>query len=92
MLLNVILWVLGAVLLAVGVQRVRGPLARQRELKETQANLARYDEWRGTRLRPEPGERTGADEMLAMLRRQSLLWGGVAVAGIGLLVAGFLIR
>ena len=92
MLLNVILWVAGVALLAIGVARVRGPLARHRELKATQANLARYDDWRGNRLRAEPGQRTGADEMLDMLRRQSLSWGAVAAAGVVFIIAGFAVR
>jgi len=92
MLLNLVLWAGGAALLALGVLRVRDPLARLRELKATQANLARYDDWRGNRLRPEPGERTGADEMADLLRRRSLLWGGIAVAGVVLIIAGFAIR
>jgi len=91
-LLNLVLWLGGLALLVVGVLRLRAPLARLRELQATQANLARYDEWRGNRLRPEPGERTGADEMADLLRRQSLVWGGVAVAGIVLLIAGFVVR
>jgi hypothetical protein len=90
--LNLLLWVAGVALLAVGVVRVRLPLAKRRALDETTANLARYDEWRGNRLRPDPGERTGADEMRDMLRRQTLLWSGVAVAGVVCIVLGFLVR
>jgi len=30
--------------------------------------------------------------MADLLRRQSLVWGGVAVAGIVLLIAGFVVR
>lgn len=92
MLLNLVLWGGGAVLLAVGVMRVRGPLARYRDLKATQANLTRYDDWRGNRLRPEPGERTGADVMLDLLRRQAVTWGAVAAAGLVMIVAGFAVR
>ena len=92
MLLNLVLWGGGAVLLAVGVMRVRAPLARYRDLKATQANLTRYDDWRGNRLRPEPGERTGADVMLDLLRRQAVTWGAVAAAGLVMIVAGFAVR
>ncbi|MFN8621821.1 MAG: hypothetical protein U0869_13905 [Chloroflexota bacterium] len=90
--LNVGLWAVGVLLLVVGVVRVRLPLAKRRALDETTANLARYDEWRGNRLRPEPGERTGADEMRDMLRTQTILWSGVAVAGIVCIVLGFLVK
>lgn len=89
MLLSLGLWVGGVALLALGLLRLRGPLARYRDLKATQENLTRYDDWRGNRLRPEPGERTGADVMLELLRRRTLLWGAVAGVGVVLIVAGF---
>ena len=55
-------------------------------------NSRRYDAWRGgSRTAAEPGT-TGADVMRQMLRRQVLLWAGVAVAGVVLVVAGFAIR
>lgn len=90
--LNVGLWAAGVALLALGILRVRAPLARRRALDETTANLARYDEWRGNRLRPEPGERTGADEMRDQLRQQTVLWSAVAAAGVACIVLGFLVR
>lgn len=91
-LVNVVLWVAGAGLLVLAAMRVNGPLSRRRALDETSANLQRYDEWRGNRLRPEPGERTGADEMRDELTRQVRLWGGVGAVGIVCLVLGFLVR
>lgn len=91
-LVNIALWAAGVALIALAALRVKGPLARRRALDETTANLQRYDEWRGNRLRPEPGERTGADEMREELSRQVRLWGGVAAAGIVCLVVGFLVR
>jgi hypothetical protein len=91
-LLNVALWAVGVVLLALGMLRARGPLERRRALDATTENLRRYDEWRGNRLRPEPGERTGADVMRDELKRQVTLWGGVAGAGIACIVLGFLVR
>lgn len=91
-LLNIAFWAVGVALIVLAAMRVKGPLARRRALDETTANLQRYDEWRGNRLRPEPGERTGADEMREELGRQVRLWGGVAAAGIVSLVLGFLVR
>lgn len=91
-LLNIALWAAGMALVALGVLRVRGPLERRRALDATTENLRRYDEWRGNRLRPEPGERTGADVMRDELKRQVTLWGGVAAAGIICIVLGFLVR
>lgn len=92
MLLDLVLWAGGIALLALGVVRAREPLARYRDLKATQANLTRYDDWRGNRLRPEPGERTGVDVMLDLLRRRSMAWGGVASVGVALIIAGFAVR
>jgi hypothetical protein len=90
--LGVIIFAAGAVLLAVGLLRVRGPYTRLQALRATEANLRRYDDWRGKRLSPEPGERTGADEMGDLLRRQVYLWGGTAVAGSVLMLLGVLVR
>jgi len=92
MLLNLVLWAGGVALLVLGVMRVRGPLARYRDLQATRTNLMRYDDWRGNRRRPEPGGRTGADVMLDLLRRRALLWGAVAVVGVVVIVAGFAVR
>ena len=91
-LLNVVLWLGGVGLLALGITRIRGPIARRQALDSTSANLQRYDEWRGNRLRPEPGERTGADEMRDELSRQVRIWAVVTGAGFGLIVAGFVVR
>jgi len=87
-----LLLVAGIALLAIGLVTVRGPLARLRALQATQANLARYDDWRGARLRPEPGEKTGADRMAELLRRQVIVRGGIAAVGAVLAFAGLLVR
>jgi len=47
MLINIVFWALGAALIAVGYQRARGPWARYQQLKEQDANAARYNAWRG---------------------------------------------
>lgn len=91
MILNLILWVAGIALLAAGIAMVRTPLARYRELQATQANLRRYEDWRGGR-RPDDSARTGADEMLDLLRSRVRLWGAAIVVGIVLIVAGFIVR
>ena len=75
---------LGAVVLAVGIWRARGPYLRAQELRAHQANLERYETWRGGRpALPERGP-DSAELMIAELRRQVRLW--LAVAGIGLLL------
>ena len=45
--LNVILWIAGVVLIVVGFARARGPWSRYQALKEQDANVARYEAWRG---------------------------------------------
>lgn len=91
MLLNAALWLGGLVCLGVGVWQVRPPLARYRSLQATEANLRRYDDWRGSRL-VDDSVRTGADEMRDMLRSRVRLWAAVAIVGVVLILAGFLIR
>jgi hypothetical protein len=90
-ILNVALWVGGLGLLALGIVMIRDPLARLRALQVTEANLRRYDDWRGSRL-VDDGTRTGADEMKDHLRSRVRLWGIVIAAGIVLLVVGFVAR
>jgi hypothetical protein len=91
--INLVLWVVGVVLLGVAIWRIRAPLGRMNELDRLAQNAARYDSWRGgSRLTAADGERTGADEMRALMRRQVLIWAAAGVAGVVLIVAGFAIR
>jgi hypothetical protein len=80
---------LGAVIVA-GL-RIRAPLAGYRRLKDTQANLKRYDDWRGSRVGPSSGP-TGADEMMRQLRQQVVMWGSVMGVGAVLVLVGLLLR
>jgi hypothetical protein len=96
-LINIVLWIAGIVVLAVAIWRVRGPFGRMLELDRLAENARRYDSWRGGSSRtaaggPPIGDRTGADEMREMMRRQVMLWAGVGVVGVVLLVAGFAVR
>ena len=95
MILNLVLWLGGAVLLILGIVQIRAPLARSNELKALEENAKRYDAWRGgsrTAASPPAGGRTGADEMQEMLRTRVRIWAAAIVAGIVMIVAGFLIR
>lgn len=87
--LNLVLWAGGIVLIAIGSQRARGPWERYRALKEQDANVARYEAWRGG-LRNTGA--TGASVAMEVLRRQAR--NGAIVAGVGfvLVFAGFLLR
>jgi hypothetical protein len=86
-LINLICWLLGIVLIAVGYTRAKGPWARYQELKAQEANLARYDGWRGTRLRDDGP--SAATIMAQELRRKAQIAGLVAVAGFVLVFVGF---
>jgi len=85
-LLNIALWIAGVALIAIGYRRARGPWARYHALREQDANVARYEAWRGG-LRDEGT--TGASVAMAVLRRQARDGALIAVLGFVLVVAGF---
>ncbi len=87
--INVILWVGGAVLIALGYSRARVPWSRYQALKEQDANVARYEAWRGG-VRDDG--KTGASVAMAVLRRQTQRAALIAVAGVVLVFFGFLIK
>jgi uncharacterized membrane protein len=87
--LNLALWAAGIVLVIVGYTRARGPWNRYQALKDQEANVARYESWRGG-LRDK--STTGASVAMDMARRDARLWGIVAVVGFVLIFAGFAIR
>ena len=87
--LNLLLWGAGVALVVVGYTRARGPWQRYQQLKEQDANVARYEAWRGG-LRDD-GE-TGASVAMQILRRQAQRAGLVAVVGVVLIFLGFLLR
>ena len=79
----------GIVLIVVGVVRARDPYRRYMALREQDANVARYEAWRGG---SRPDGRTGASVAMQMLRRQAQIGGGIVIAGFVLVVAGFLVQ
>jgi hypothetical protein len=87
--LNLALWLAGVVLVVVGYTRAKGPWSRYQALRAQDANVARYEAWRGG-VRDE--SRTGASVAMAMLRRQAQVAGLIAVVGFVLLFLGFLVR
>jgi hypothetical protein len=88
-ILNLLLWGGGIALMAVGYTRARGPMARYNALKEQDANVARYEAWRGgTRSNTD----TGASVAMEVLRRQARIGIGIGIVGFVLVVLGFLIR
>lgn len=88
---NLVLWGLGLVLMAVGYLRFRLPWARYRGLREQQANIDRYEAWRGGVRAPADGT-TGASVAMADARRQAQIAGAIVIAGVVLFAAGFLVR
>jgi hypothetical protein len=87
--LNLLLWGVGVALVIVGYTRAKGPWSRYQALKEQDANVARYEAWRGG-VRDDG--QTGASVAMQVLRRQAQLAGLVAVVGVVLIFVGFLIR
>jgi hypothetical protein len=87
--LNLLLWGAGVALIAIGFTRARGPYSRYQALKEQDANVARYEAWRGgTRSSGD----TGASVAMQVLQRQARVGIGIAIAGVVLVVLGFLVR
>lgn len=89
--LNLVLWVAGAALIALGYVNARGPYRQYQVLRETDQNLRRYDDWRGGRREDAAGE-TGADVMRRVLLKRAQRWAVVALVGGLLLFAGFVVR
>ena len=89
-LANIVLWIAGVVLIAVGYQRARGPWARYQDLKAQDANVARYESWRGGVRNSD--STTGASVAMAVLRRQAQMGAGISVVGVVLVFLGFFIR
>ena len=89
MILNIVLWVAGIALIALGYSRAKAPWARSQALKEQDANAARYNAWRGG-IRDD--STTGASVAMAILRRQAQIGAGIAAAGFVLVFLGFLIK
>jgi len=87
--LNIALWLAGVLLIGVGYARARAPWARYQALKDQDANVARYESWRGG-VRDD--SKTGASVAMDVLRRQAQIGAGIAIAGVVLVFLGFLIR
>ena len=86
---NLALWLAGIVLIVVGYRRARGPLARYQALKRQDANVARYEAWRGGARDRGP---TGASVAMDVLRRQARLGIALVVIGFALVFVGFLVN
>ena len=87
--INLVLWLAGVACIAVGYSRARGPYTRYQALKSQDANVARYEAWRGG-VRDDG--KTGASVAMAVLRRQAQIGAGILILGVILVFVGFLIR
>ena len=87
--LNLVLWIAGVALIVIGYSRARGPWARYQQLKEQDANAARYEAWRGGFRDTSP---SGASVAMELFRRRARIGAGIAVAGFVLVFLGFLIH
>ena len=87
-LLNLGLLVAGVALIIVGTIRARAPYQRYMALKDQDANIARYEAWRGG-VRSD--STTGASVAMQVLRRQAQIGAGIAIAGIVLVIVSFVI-
>lgn len=87
--LGLVLIVVGAVMIVAGAARARPPYQRLQALKEQDANIARYEAWRGG---SRPDSKTGASVAMDVLRRQVQVNAGLAIAGFVVVAIGFVIR
>ena len=85
---GLVLVVVGVVLVLVGLGRARGPWSRYQALREQDANIARYEAWRGG-LRD--SGTTGASVAMAVHRRQARDGAIIAAAGAALVIAGLVV-
>lgn len=86
--LNLVLIVLGIAAMGFGYSRARRPWARYQELKAQDANIARYESWRG-------GVRdtgtTGASVAMELFRKQARDGAIVMAVGFAITILGFLV-
>jgi len=89
-LINLICWGLGVALIALGYLRAKGPWGRYQELKAQEANIARYEGWRGNRLRDDGP--SAASIMAQQMRRRAQIGGLILIAGFVLVFVGFAVH
>ena len=85
---GIILILLGISAAAAGYARARVPWARYKALKAQEANIARYESWRGGLRDTGP---TGASVAMEMARKQAREGGMIIAAGVAIIVLGFLL-
>lgn len=86
---SLVLVAIGIGLIVFGVARAREPYRRYTALREQDANIARYEAWRGG---VRSNDKTGASVAMAILRRQWQVGAGISVAGVVAVVVGLVVR
>jgi len=87
--MGLVLILAGIAAAAAGYARFRGPSARLQALKEQDANIARYESWRGGLRDSGP---TGASVAMEMLRGQVRNAQLVMAAGVACVILGLLLK
>jgi hypothetical protein len=82
------LLVIGLVLAVLGGVRTYRPYQRYAALREQDANIARYEAWRGG-VRGD--SKTGASVAMEILRRQMQVGGAIVIAGLVCVALAFVI-
>ena len=85
---GIILILLGISAAAAGYARARGPWARYQALKAQEANIARYESWRGGLRDSGP---TGASVAMEMARKEARQGWVIVAAGVAIAILGILL-
>ena len=88
-IVSLVLLAVGAALIVLGTLRARDPYRRYMALREQDANVARYEAWRGG-VRSD--SKTSASVAMQVLRRRVQIGGLIVIAGVVLVALGFLTR
>jgi uncharacterized membrane protein len=86
---NIVFWLLGIALVAIGYREAKGPWSRYQALKEQDENEARYGAWRGG---VRDTSTTGASVAMQILRRQAQRGAIIGAVGFVMIFLGFLLR
>jgi len=87
--INLALLPIGIALIAIGYARFRGPWARYQALKAQDANIARYESWRGGLRDSGP---TGASIAMELLRNKARQAGAIIGVGVVLVLVALVAR
>ena len=87
--LSLVFLIAGVALIVLGARRFLPPYRRYQALQEQDANVARYEAWRGG---ARADAKTGASVAMAVLRRQLQQSGLIVIGGFVCVAVGFILR